>query len=391
MNTLMKIPRSYLYILSTLTLFLSGIHNGAFDFVPVTHAAEQAAQQNWMFHKKAIVDEAFIKQYAVIPKRDDVMIIDSRPTARKYDKGHIPTARSIPDREFMKRIHLLPSDKKTLLIMYCGGTKCKKSHKSAYMAEELGYTNVKVYSKGYPDWIKKGNLSAVSTAYVKNAIDTNKNVVIIDTRPKRKYDKGHVTTAINIPDRQFDQMLDTLPTDKNTSLIFYCGGYKCTKSVTTAKKAIDLGYTNVKTFPAGYPAWNKAYGNVNIKPAASTGGKPTTAKLVAGAEEGTVTVESFQKAMKENRDGILLIDVRSPTEHATATISGAVNIPIDDLDKKIDELPTDKPIVFFCNMGGTSGEAYDMLKEFRPELEAYFLSAELTCDKQGNYTVVPIE
>jgi rhodanese-related sulfurtransferase len=95
--------------------------------------------------------------------------------------------------------------------------------------------------------------------------------------------------------------------------------------------------------------------------------------------------------MNENRNGILLIDARDPEQFATATIRGAVNIPIDDLDSKLDGLPDDKPIVFFCNRGGTAGEAYDFLKEFRPELEAYFLSAEMSCDKQGNYTIIPIE
>ncbi len=51
------------------------------------------------------------------------------------------------------------------------------------------------------------------------------NVLIIDSRPKRpKYDKGYIPTAISIPGRKFDQMAGKLPEDKNTLLIFYCGG-----------------------------------------------------------------------------------------------------------------------------------------------------------------------
>jgi len=50
-------------------------------------------------------------------------------------------------------------------------------------------------------------------------------VAIIDSRPKKaKYDKGHIATAISIPDSQFAKMTDRLPKDKNTLLIFYCGG-----------------------------------------------------------------------------------------------------------------------------------------------------------------------
>ena len=50
-------------------------------------------------------------------------------------------------------------------------------------------------------------------------------VMIIDSRPcKPKYVQGHIPTAVNIPDSQFAKMTDKLPADKNTLLIFYCGG-----------------------------------------------------------------------------------------------------------------------------------------------------------------------
>lgn len=49
--------------------------------------------------------------------------------------------------------------------------------------------------------------------------------MIIDSRPcKPKYVQGHIPTAVNIPDSQFAKMTDKLPADKNTLLIFYCGG-----------------------------------------------------------------------------------------------------------------------------------------------------------------------
>ncbi len=51
------------------------------------------------------------------------------------------------------------------------------------------------------------------------------NVLIVDSRPKRpKYDKGYIPTAISIPDTKFDQLADKLPENKDTLLIFYCGG-----------------------------------------------------------------------------------------------------------------------------------------------------------------------
>jgi rhodanese-related sulfurtransferase len=50
-------------------------------------------------------------------------------------------------------------------------------------------------------------------------------VMIIDSRPaKPKYVNGHIPSAVNIPDSQFDKMKAQLPEDKNTLLIFYCEG-----------------------------------------------------------------------------------------------------------------------------------------------------------------------
>ena len=68
-----------------------------------------------------IVDVDFVKQYVKVPMSKDVMIIDSRPTRKKYDIGHIPMAVNIPDSQFDKYKHLLPENKNTLLIFYCQG------------------------------------------------------------------------------------------------------------------------------------------------------------------------------------------------------------------------------------------------------------------------------
>lgn len=47
----------------------------------------------------------------------------------------------------------------------------------------------------------------------------------------------------------------------------------------------------------------------------------------------------------------LLIDVRTPQEYSLATIKGAINIPVDDLRERLDEIPKDKGIYVFCQVG----------------------------------------
>jgi len=346
-------------------------------------AAKTAADTSWKFHD--IVDVDFVMQQIKVPMPPDAMIIDARPKRAKYDKGHIPMAVSIPDSKFDKMTAQLPEDKNALLIFYCGGLKCKLSHKSAAKAEQLGYTNVKVFAKGFPGYMKvAGNYAGVSADWVQKQIDKKTDMALIDSRPKRKkYDKGHIPTAISIPDMQFDKMTAELPQDKDRLLVFYCGGYKCKLSHKSAKKAIALGYTKVKVFAAGYPAWKTAYGS-----SAAAAAKPAATQLKNGKEEGSIDTAMFTDIVKNKPKSIYLIDVRDADEFADGSFKTAVNMPVDTLEEKIKTLPTDKPIVFVCGTGARSGESYYMVQDLRPEMKSvYYLEGELTFSKDGSFKI----
>jgi len=213
---------------------------------------------------------------------------------------------------------------------------------------------------------------------MKAQVDKGADMVIVDARPKRKkYDKGHLPGAISIPDTQFDKYKDQLPEDKSKLLVFYCGGLKCKLSHKSAAKAIDMGHTNVKVFATGYPSW-KAY----------VGKDGAGATVKAGAEEGSIDVEAFKKIVNNNPDSIYLVDVRDADEFAAGSFKTAVNIPVENLEAKVNTLPADRPIVFVCSTGARSGESYYMLQDLRPELKkVYYLEAEVTFKKDGSYTI----
>jgi hypothetical protein len=49
---------------------------------------------------------------------------------------------------------------------------------------------------------------------------------LVDSRPGSGYLKGHLPTAISIPFPKMKDMLDKLPKDKDSLVIFYCQGYR---------------------------------------------------------------------------------------------------------------------------------------------------------------------
>jgi rhodanese-related sulfurtransferase len=50
-------------------------------------------------------------------------------------------------------------------------------------------------------------------------------------------------------------------------------------------------------------------------------------------------------------EGQALLDVRTPDEVEAGTIPGAITVPVDELRDRLDELPRDKELLVFCQVG----------------------------------------
>ena len=59
--------------------------------------------------------------------------------------------------------------------------------------------------------------------------------------------------------------------------------------------------------------------------------------------------------------GAVIVDVRSKQEYASGHAKGSVNIPLDALQKRMNELPKNKPIITCCASGMRSATAKNVL------------------------------
>lgn len=326
-----------------------------------------------------IVDFAYVKPHATMPidRTKNAIVIDSRPTKPRYDPGHIPGAINLVEPLFDKQKDRLPADKNKEIIFYCQGPSCELSHSSAYKAEALGYTNIKVYQGGEPDWKAKGEPLAVSTDFINKALADKADIALIDARPERTAEKGSIPGAINIPDNKFDAA--KLPADKAKPLIFFCGGLACDLSEKSAHKAKQAGYKNVRVYAEGYPAWaaaNKAKpaaAPVAAAPAASGG----AFKVETGKDKDLISTAFFERVIKEDPSRLTIIDVRKAEACKAGTWPGAQCIPLAELEAKLPSLPKGKPIVFTCATGAQSSMAHDLFLEKKTPGEAYILDAEV--------------
>lgn len=340
-----------------------------------------------------IVDYDFVKQKIGKGTKNtaEALLIDARPN-KKFKAGTIPTSINIPDTEYDKyKEQLKDISKNKELIVYCGGWNCGKSPKLANMLKKDGFTNVKLYQAGEPEWNKKDYLE-VDIAVVKSAQEKN-SALLIDARPYKKYLNETIPGALSIPDTQLDEYIGRFPSNKEEKIIVFCGGYKCVKSHVVANKLISLGYKNVSVFAGGEPLWKeKAYGTTknssNVKKENTVLAKQFSkngAKL--GVDEGSIDGEWLYEFIKKGQvpEFIQIVDVTAPDEFKSGHIKGAINIHAEKLSAKelVAKFPKDKTIVFNCTAGGRSIEAWTKINNAKIDVsEIFYFDANIDC--KGN-------
>ena len=70
-------------------------------------------------------------------------------------------------------------------------------------------------------------------------------------------------------------------------------------------------------------------------------------------QSGLYTVDGLHEKLKE--DDLFVLDVRDKEEYAEDHIPGAVNIYVGELEKRLAEVPSDRPVVSVCSTGNRSG------------------------------------
>lgn len=95
-----------------------------------------------------------VKEVKALSESKKAVIIDVNGS-ESYKEGRVPGAlnfEAVKD----KLASVLPADKNTPIVAYCGNPKCKAYKEAAEAAAKLGYTNVKHMSAGIKGWRDAG-------------------------------------------------------------------------------------------------------------------------------------------------------------------------------------------------------------------------------------------
>ena len=198
-----------------------------------------------------------------------------------------------------------------------------------YIPKYFGY-DVGVNKGGADDYLE--NISVVPR--LSREAELLEGVLIIDTRIKESFNKGHVPGAINIiEDGKFETWLGSIIGPKED---FYLIAENEEALESVISRSAKIGYeTNIRGALLNPPYGTQIQPEVDIN------------------------------ELKTNPDKFTIVDVRSTAEivDGKSYFSNVIEIPLHELRERANEVPPDKPIVVHCEGGYRSAAGSSILAQ----------------------------
>ena len=138
------------------------------------------------------------------------------------------------------------------------------------------------------------------------------SATVLDARPAREYAISHIPGALNVAPKpgvamsvyvsDVAEIGRLVSGNKSAPLVLYCNGVHCGKSIRLAGELADAGYSDVRRYQLGIPAWRAAGGVCQIE------------------------LEAILHVTRHDATAVL-IDAREALDFQRTTIAGARNIP----------------------------------------------------------------
>ena len=94
---------------------------------------------------------------------------------------------------------------------------------------------------------------------------TERKGLVFDVNGASTREKNGSVPGATLLGSSSDYPSTALPADKATTLVFYCANPRCMASHGAAKRAVSLGYTDVRVMSAGIAGWKQS-GRTTLQP-----------------------------------------------------------------------------------------------------------------------------
>ncbi|MBM3452120.1 MAG: MBL fold metallo-hydrolase [Bacteroidetes bacterium] len=200
--------------------------------------------------------------------------------------------------------------------------------------------NVAMNIKGYDEYdsILKRGLNALSIQTFETILNDSDDIVVLDTRNASDFAKGFIPRCISIGlEGQFAPWVGTLIPDVKQKIVVVT---EIGKEEETIRRLSRVGYDNVLGYlEGGIEKW-----------------------IAAGKKIDSIERISAEELKKEMNNNTTIIDVRKPGEYGAEHIEGVPNVPLDFINKQMNEFPKNDPFILHCAGGYRSIIAASILK-----------------------------
>jgi len=196
---------------------------------------------------------------------ESIKIIDIRDRS-EYEYDHIADSINISLSDIGKSGDNLDSEN-TLVIV--GNASGNDYNNIVAIFESAGYQNILVLSGGFSRWkndtnqsisfgnpnsiIDQAKVEYISAEDLKNMVDTNYPVYILDVRQKEYFTNGHIVGSKNIPIASLEKRKSEIPGDAD--IVVY--GENEIEAFQAGVRLYDLNFFSVSVFRDGLVAWRE--------------------------------------------------------------------------------------------------------------------------------------
>lgn len=228
----------------------------------------------------------------------------------------------------------------------------------------LGNANDAINMAAYTAENRISGFSPALTISELDAFLEDKEARWIDVRDVFSFEKAHVEGASNIPLEILPTVLDQIPEDQ-LILVYDQTGKKGHQALRTLKGA---GFENVLNVSGGFISLSNYVRSITPKGFELNLPDPEPKTLGGDAEEEQEKIDqdsAQSKAKVEASTGPIVVDVRTEDEFDYGAFPGAINIPLDELEARMNELgDKDRQIILYCATGARSAYAQQLLMAY---------------------------
>jgi rhodanese-related sulfurtransferase len=210
---------------------------------------------------------------------------------------------------------------------------------------------------------------------------TEASFILIDLRPKDQIEKGHIPGAVAAPDGKVDALKGQFPSFKAANIILYGKDGDLAACLDAFKAVAGWEYKEVSILDVGFAGWEKAGKDV------AKGAAASEIKYVRKLRVGEIEIAQFKALVDKPSAEFVIVDVRNKSEFDEAALPNTINVPLEELESRLSELPKDKTFAVHCGTGARAEMAYTVLE--KAGFKVKYLKAKVTPDKEkkGQYTI----